>query len=298
MATSVLVAHAGSLITLLQRDLVPGFTAHSGYTVTRQAGPAVGLANQIRRNELAPDVYMSADAEVNRLLMGAAQRDKVRWFFGFARTRMVLAYSPQSRFKADFEAAAAGQKLWYEVLQTPGLVFRRSDPRTDPGGYRSVFVCQLAEQFYQQPGLRDAILQGDDNEAQLIMGVPPNMTDGSIDAMLLYVTAALDNQLPYIQLPDAIDLSNPAFAAAYRAASYTNPQGQTFQGTPAIYSITIPVAAANPQGAVAFVAYVLSEAGRRAVARHGFLPTVPLIGGDISAIPPALEHIGTERYAP
>ncbi len=123
------------------------------------------------------------------------------------------------------------------------------------------------------------------------------MADGSVDAMLLYVTAALDNHLPYIQLPDAIDLSNPAYAAAYRTASYTNPLGQTFLGTPAIYSITIPVAAANPQAAADFVAYVLSEAGRTAIKRHGFLATTPLIGGDITAVPPTLAQLIAERYA-
>jgi molybdate/tungstate transport system substrate-binding protein len=165
MTTSLLIAYAGSLISLLQSDLVPGFTASSTYTLTCQAGPAVGLANQILNHELAPDVYMSADAETNRLLMGPAGGDKVRWFIGFARSRMVLAYSPQSRFKPNFEAAAAGQKLWYEVLQLPGLVLKRSDPRVDPGGYRSIFVMQLAERHYGQPGLKDRILQGDHNIA-------------------------------------------------------------------------------------------------------------------------------------
>lgn len=295
MDTDLLLAHAGSLTSLLQADITPGFTEQTGYTVTRRAGPAVGLANQILHGELAPDLYMSADAETNRLLMGAAGGHKVSWFFSFARSRMVLAYSPQSRFKADF-AAAAGQKLWYEVLQAPGLIFKRSDPRVDPGGYRSVFVLQLAEQYYQLPGLRARILQGDENEAQLLTGSYPNMFDGSVDAMLMYVTGALTAGLPYIQLPDEIDLSNPALAATYRAASYTNPRCQTFYGTPALYSITIPNAATNPAGAVAFVAYLYAEAGRAALKRHGFIATEALLGGELSAVPEALRPLIAARY--
>jgi ABC-type molybdate transport system substrate-binding protein len=65
------VSHAGSLKRLVEQDLRPGFTAVSGYELRNIAGPAVGLANQVRQVEIAPDVYMSADAEVNdEVLMG------------------------------------------------------------------------------------------------------------------------------------------------------------------------------------------------------------------------------------
>ncbi|HMN27706.1 MAG TPA: extracellular solute-binding protein [Caldilineaceae bacterium] len=295
LSRAILVAHAGSLISLLHDDLAPGFTANTGYAVTRRPGPAVGLANLILTNALAPDVYMSADAETNRLLMGSAGENKVRWFFGCARSRMVLAYSPRSRFKAELDAAATGQKPWHEVLQLPDLVLKRSDPHSDPGGYRSIFVLQLAEQYYQLPGLKERILQGDENEAQLLRAAP-NLLDGSVDAMLLYVTSALEYGLPYIQLPDEIDLSNPAMTDRYRSAHYTNPHGQRFYGTPATYSVTIPVAAANPAGAVDFVAYLFSAAGRSALHRHGFAATGALLGGDVDAVPTPLRSLIAAHY--
>lgn len=296
MGNTLLVAHAGSLNSFLQKEFVTSFSGVSGYEITRRAGPAVGLANEILRNELAPDVYMSADAETNRLLMRAEGGDKVRWFIGFARSRMVLAYSPQSRFRADFEAAAAGEKAWWEVLGSPGLVLKRSDPRIDPGGYRSVFVMQLAERFYAQPGLAERVLQGDDNPEQLMTGSPGNLFDGSVDAIFLYVTSARDFGLPYVQLPDAVDLSNPDYAAEYRAATYTNPLGQSFHGTPAIYSVTIPTAATNPEGAAAFVAHLLSEAGRAATLRSGFTSTLATVGGDMGAVPTTLQPLIEGTY--
>lgn len=290
MNDEILVAHAGSLSVLIENDLAPGFTDSTGCKVTRYAGPAVGLANQILEGSLAPDVYMSADGETNQLLMGEAGGDKVRWYLRFARTRMVLAYSPQSRFLAEFTAAANGELPWFEVLQRPGLVFLRSDPRVDPGGYRALFVFQLAEQFYGRSGLKQQILQGDENEAQLLSG-RPNLQDGSVDAVMMYVTSAANYGLPYIQLPAEIDLSSGALADWYRTASYTNPKGQRIYGTPAAYSITIPQAATNPDGAARFVTYLFSADGRAALEHYGFVPVKAHPGEDPAAVPAELQPL-------
>ena len=56
----------------------------------------------------------------------------------------------------------------------------------------------------------------------------------------------------------------------YATASYTNPRGQTFRGTYAAYAVTIPVAAANPTPAEAFVRLLLSEKGMKIFERAGF----------------------------
>lgn len=290
MNKEILVAHAGSLGALVEKDLVPGFTERTGCQVTRHAGPAVGLANLMLNGCLAPDVYMSADGETNRLLMGEHGGDRVRWYLAFARTRMVLAYSPKSRFLKDFRAAAAGETAWFEVLQQPGIVFLRSDPRVDPGGYRTLFVFELAEHFYGLPDLRQKVLRSDENEAQLLAG-RPDFYDGSVDAVMMYITSAIGYGLPYIQLPAEVDLGSQSLADWYRTASYTNPLGQSFRGTPAMYTVTIPKAAANPIRAAEFVVYLFSEAGGAALERHGFTPTKAMPGGDPAAVPPELQGL-------
>lgn len=296
MPASLVIAHAGSLTAMLHDSLLPSFTASFGdaapCTVTRIAGPAVGLANRIRSGELAPDLYLSADVATNRLLMGGENGDCVRWFCGFARTRMVLAYSPRSRFAAEFAACGedTASPRWCKVLQSPGLVFRRSDPRVDPGGYRTLFVLALAEQHYNLPGLKQRILHGDENEAQFYVG-RPDFGGGALDAALVYVTAAIGYSAPFLRLPDAIDLGDPAFADVYATVSYTNPQGQHFTGAPATYSVTIPQAAANVEGAAAFVRHLFGAEGYAALLHHGFLPIAPQIGGDPAAVPPALQPL-------
>src|SRR5262249_21344201 len=158
------------------------------YGFKNVAGPSVGLANQIRQGEISPDVYMSADAEVNdEVLMGERNGDHVRWYFVMARQKMVIAYSPNSRYKADLEAVATGTKRWYEVIQSPGFVLKRTDPATDPGGYRVVFLFDLAERYYNMPGLKDRILQGDDNESQYLTNLDV-LKDGSTDAIVTYLS--------------------------------------------------------------------------------------------------------------
>src|SRR5262245_55973990 len=118
----------------------------------------------------------------------------------------------------------------------------------------------------------------------------------SVDAMLVYVSIAQQLGLLYIQLPEAIDLSSPTLADRYRAARYTNPLGQTFFGTPAVYSITILANATNPTAAEAFVATVLSDAGRAAFAQHGFVPAPILVGGAATAMPQALQPLIQGTY--
>ncbi len=294
---AVAAYHAGSLNAVVGQEIGPAFTAATGIPLASRGGASVDLANAIRAGEIQADVFMSADAEVNdEVLMGPANGDLVRWYTIMCRQRMVLAYSPASRFAADFEAAALGRKRWYEVLQAPGLTLKRSDPRNDPGGYRAVFALALAEAHYGVPGLKDAVLGGDENEAQLTAGSYAAMMRGEVDAWLAYVSNAVAVGVPYLELPPEVDQSAPALAAFYAQASYTNPRGQTFRGTPLVYGVTIPTTAPNPAGAAAFVEYLLTEPGQSALARRGFLPADVLLAGDEAAVPASVRRLVRGRY--
>ena len=295
---SVLVCHAGSLNAAIGQEIGPGFTAETGIPVQNVGGASVDLANEIRSGRIRPDVFMSADAEViDQVLLGPENGD-ARWYVIMCRQRMVLGYSPSSSFRAAFEAAAAGTRPWYEVLQTPGLVLKRSDPRVDPGGYRGIFVLALAEAHYGIPGLKQAVLGDDENEAQIGAGDYASLKRGEIDAAITYLTNAVGAGVPYVELPREVDQSDPALASFYATASYTTPLGQTFHATPLVYGVTIPSAAPNPDGGAAFVRYLLSEPGRGALTRRGFLPADVLVAGDEAAMPPSLRALVQGRHAP
>ena len=210
-----------------------------------------------------------------KLLFGPAENERARWSMAILRSRTALLYSPRSRFADDFEAARIGRLAWYDVLQRPGLVLKRPDPTVDSGGYRAIFVFELAEKHYRIPGLKQRIIGIDNNESQYFDRTKdyPLLRNGSIDATVQFVTNALVGGVPYINLPEEVDQSDPALADWCATVSYMNPRGQTFQGAPAFYGVTILTAAENAAGAEAFVRFLLSESSLNKLERAGFLRT-------------------------
>ena len=152
------VALAGTMAQVISRQIGPAFTAATGYRldITRQS--SVLLANRIASGELTPDVYISSDANVMELIMGAANNDRARWYLPILRSRTVIMHGTQSRFNDDIEAVRAGKLPWFELTQRPGLVLKRPNPTVDSGGYRAIFVFDLAERLYKLPGLKQRVL--------------------------------------------------------------------------------------------------------------------------------------------
>jgi molybdate/tungstate transport system substrate-binding protein len=253
------VALAGTMEQVISREIGPAFTAATGYTfdITRQS--SVLLANRIASGELKPDVYISSDANVMELVMGPVNNDRARWYLPILRSRTVIMHGTQSRFNNDIEAVRAGKLPWYELMQRPGLVLKRPNPTVDSGGYRAIFVFDLAERFYKLPELKQRVLGDDNNESQYFDRAKdfPLIPNGSIDVFVTYITNPLVEGMPFVDLPEEIDQSNPSMQDWYATASYTNPHGQTFRGTYAAYAVTVPVAAANPAAAEAFVRFLL-----------------------------------------
>ena len=143
---TVKVLHAGSLTTLVRQHLVPALAQTSALNLESEGGHSVALATAIKTGRLSGDVFLSADAEVKHLLLGPENGEWIWWFVIFACNAVVLAYSPNSQFLADFEQARSGAIPWYQVLLQPGIKLNRNDPNLDPMGYYTVLVCALAEE--------------------------------------------------------------------------------------------------------------------------------------------------------
>ena len=106
---------------------------------------------------------------------------------------------------------------------------------------------------------------------------------------MTYITNPLVEGLPFFDLPEEIDQSNPSMQDWYATASYTNPRGQTFRGTYAAYAVTIPVGAANPTPAEAFVRLLLSKREMTMFERAGFYRFKEFrVAGNESAVPQAI----------
>jgi molybdate/tungstate transport system substrate-binding protein len=221
---------------------------------------------------------------VNQLLLGPANGEWIKWFVIFACNAVVLAYSPNSRFLADFEQAHSGAIPWHQVLLQPGIKLTRNDPNLDPMGYYTVLVCALAEKYYRLPGLKQHLLGGDTNPAQINGINLARLERGEIDALFLYQRAVGELILPYLLLPDEINLSNQNLATPYARVQFTTNTGQTFRGKPISFSAAVLRNAQQPQAALQVVEYLLSPAGQQRVLAAHFLPGTALVGGDMTAL--------------
>jgi molybdate/tungstate transport system substrate-binding protein len=106
--------------------------------------------------------------------------------------------------------------------------------------------------------------------------------------MFIYRSGAQDGGLPFIDLPDAINLGNPDLAETYARATHTTVNGRIFRGRPIRFSATILANAAQAAAAVRFLTFLLLPAGQALVRSHYFLPSPVLLGGDRAAVPVAL----------
>lgn len=289
---SVRVLHAGSLTNLVSLSLTPAFEKNCGADVTNLGGPAVGIANSIKDGSATGSVYMSADANVNRQLMGKKNGDWVRWYLTFARNAEVINYTPESKFFADLEQARLGKVPWYEVVSQPGFVLGRTDPNTDPGGYYAVMVAQLAQRHYKIPGLKKKVLGSTMNPDQVLAApeFTKTVSGKTPDANFGYVSSAKDKKLHYIALPKQINLSAPKYATFYNKVSFTNAKGVTLRGAPIYDSVTVLQRSKYRRAAIDFVRFLLSPRGHELVLSRGFLPGKVLLGGDRGAVPKDLRR--------
>ena len=294
----VRVLYAGSLVTLVEKGLAPAFSRKTGIPLEGRPGGSVALARMILDRLQTPDVFISADPEVNQLLMGPGPGPSVSWFFTLARTTMVIAYNPRSRFAPELSQAASGRLPWYEILAAPGFRLGRTDPRLDPKGYRTLLMVRLAERYYTQPGLEERILGSAENPGQIFPeeGLVGRLESGQLDAAIFYLIEAAEHHVPYVTLPDAVNLGNPSMAAAYAQVAYTPPTGETRRGSPILYTVTIPSTVRNLDGAIRLIQFLRDPAGRAILNSHGLLLAPTLVGGDARAVPPLLQPLVEGSY--
>ncbi len=289
---TVNVMYAGSLVSLFEKKVGPGFQTATGFTYLGEGKGSVAIANNIKDKVRTPDVFVSADPTVNKSLQGAANGNYVSWWVNFARTEMVIGWSPKSNFASDLQAAKTGKKTWESVLQEPGLRLGRTDPELDPKGYRTLFMFQLDEQQRAaDSGLTQRVLGPPSNPSQIFPEeqLVARLQAGELDAGFFYTIEAVEAALPYLTLPASINQGDPGQASHYASVNYMNKKGQVFQGSPILYTATVPSTVKNEQGAESFVQYLLSKDGQALLVREGLLSTLPAVDGDKAAVPPAIK---------
>ena len=282
----LVVYNAGSLAAPF-RDLLNAFVVRNpGVIPAQENSGSVEAARKLTELGKIPDLIGVADyGVIPKLLIPKF----AGWYVTFARNAMVVVYSDQS-----IGASEITPQNWWQVLLRPEVRTGRADPALDPNGYRTLMVLQLAEKFYQQPGLA----------ARLVAAMPPRymrpkeadltalIQAGELDYSFSYYSLAKSAHLRFVDLPPEVDLSDPARAERYSQADVWIPKGGgsadsvEFKGEPIVYALSIPLAASHPEVAAAFVEFALSPDGRAIIEHSGLVPLArPLAGGP--SAPPA-----------
>lgn len=294
---TVNVFYAGSLLTLDENLVGPAFAAANGYTYQGKGAGSLAIATQIKGRIATPDVVELADPAVNRQLMGAANGNYVSWYLTFARSELVVGFDPRSRFAAAFRTVQHHGLAWYRALEQPGLRLGRTDPNLDPKGYRALFMAGLAQRVYHLHNFSRRVLGSPTNAAQIFPEevLVARMLTGQIDAGIFYLSEVKDLGIPYITLPPTVNLGATKYARLYATQRFTSSAGATIAGAPILYTITIPSTAKNPDGAAAFVRFVLAKRVRTIAAAHGLLSLAVTIGGQRDAVPSSILNLISRR---
>lgn len=209
---------AGSLNDAVENGLKPALR-EKGTTLRVEARGSAEAARLVAEGRKDPDIVSVADPA---LFDGPLDPP---WHAEFATNAVVLAYDADS---AGGRALADADR-WYRPLLDGAVSLGRTDPDLDPLGYRTLFVLDLATDFYDlDTDLREAIPAREQvyPETQLVS----QFETGSVDAAFTYRSMTVERGYEFVALPPAIDLSDPARADSYREASYDLPSGKTVRG--------------------------------------------------------------------
>jgi molybdate/tungstate transport system substrate-binding protein len=292
----VSVMYAGSLVNIFENEIKSVFQNLTGYNFIGEGKGSVQISNMILDGFRKPDVFVSADTTpIERLINHTPPL--ANWLVKFGSAELVIAYNPQSPFASDLVKASNGEIPWYQVLGKEELKFGRTDPELDPKGYYTVIAAKLANIYYNDSTIKDKILGEDRNKEQIFPEeiLKSILDSGQIDATAAYKHEAIAKGLPYITLPDQINLSEPNYTNFYNKISYKLGIGETISGNPIFFSFTIPNTVENIEGAVSFVKFLLSENGKKILEQVGLSPIKPILQGDIHQLKPEILSLVQEH---
>ena len=304
----LIIYRAGSLTRALA-PIEKAFTCETGIQVKDNAMGSVDAGRQITAGGQACDLYAPADYLDIDLFMkpaGYANFDIV-----FAHGRMVLAYSASGltakKVPAIAEAGGSPGAIpkaiakWYEILTMPGITIGGGNPFLDPGAYRAPMIFQLAEAYYKVPNLYNNMLE------HLVSSGQGATIGKQFDFQFSYehnarATAKTNPDYRYVDLPDEINMSDPAKDGYYKQNAIvvlpglgTSRSARTIPvpGARVAWGIALMNDAPNKENAVKFLQMLLSPTGTAALKDNGPEPISPALvsPADFHKLPESLRSL-------
>lgn len=277
------IFHAGSLSVPFKQIAAEFNKIYPDIEIKSESAGSVSCARKIIDLKRDCDVFASADYSVIEKMIIPNYSD---WNINFVSNEMVIGFTSESRYRNEIN-----ENNWYNVFLKTDVAFGRSDPDSDPCGYRSVLTSKLAEKYYQQSGLSKKLLAKDNRfirpkEVDLLGLLQVN----AIDYIFIYRSVAEQHDLNYIILPDSINLKSPKLKDYYSSAEVKingKKPGEFIiqKGEPMVYGITILENAPNKKAGFAFVDFLLSEKGMKIMEENGQPSLIPSESNSYKNIP-------------
>ncbi|MBA4322632.1 MAG: tungstate ABC transporter substrate-binding protein WtpA [Odoribacter sp.] len=269
----LIIFHAGSLSVPLKQISREYEKRNPGTKILLESAGSLVCARKITELKKPCDIIASSDYFViNELLIP----EFASWSIRFATNEIVIAGQEKSKYLSELNSGN-----WMDILQRDDVIYSRSDPDSDPCGYRTVFTFMLAEKYYNKPGLTVKMLAKNKEyirpkEVDLVALLESN----AIDYMFQYKSVVLQHGLKYIELPGDINLSDPAKNDIYSSVNIDvagRKPGAKMKvtGDYINYSITVLDSAPQKDEAVNFLEFLLSPEGMNIFKNNGHEPILP-----------------------
>jgi molybdate/tungstate transport system substrate-binding protein len=282
----VIVFHAGSLSVPFKEIARAYEEKNPGTKILLESAGSLVCARKVTELKKPCDIVASSDYFViNELLIP----DYATWSIRFATNEIVIAGHEKSKYLDEINS-----NNWMDILLRKDVIYGRSDPDSDPCGYRTVFTFMLAEKYYGKPGLTDKMVLKDKEymrpkEVDLVALIESN----AIDYMFQYKSVAIQHNLKYIELPKDINLSDPHKNAIYSSVSLgiagSKPGSEIeVTGDYINYSITVLDRAPQKEEAINFLDFLLGPEGMTIFKNNGQEPIIPFSTEQPELIPSKL----------
>jgi molybdate/tungstate transport system substrate-binding protein len=269
----IIIFHAGSLSVPLKLIAQEYEKQHPEIKILLESAGSLVCARKITELKKPCDIIASSDYFViNELLIP----DYASWSIRFATNEIVIAGSEKSKYIKELNS-----DNWADLLQRDDVIYARSDPDSDPCGYRTVFTLMLAETFYRIPGLTEKMVSKNreymrPKEVDLVALLESNV----IDYMFQYKSVAIQHGFKYVELPPEINLSDPSRNGIYKTVSLDvagSKPGTKMKvtGDYINYSITVLNNARQKDAAIDFLEFLLSKEALNIFKDNGQEPIVP-----------------------
>jgi len=310
----LIIYRAGSL-TRAFKPLIEAFTCQTGIQVRDSAMGSVDAGRQITAGGEKCDLYAPADYLDIDLFMKPAGYADFNIVFGHGR--MVLAYSASGLAAKKVPPIAQGGSTpfrpphsipkaapnWYQILTMSNVAIGGGNWFLDPGAYRAPMIFQLAEEYYKAPNLYNNLL----GHLVILRQNSGAVLGKQFDFQFTYehnarTTAASDPDYHYVDLPDDLNLSDPAKDSYYQQHAVvvlpglgTPRSAKTIAvpGSRVAWGITLLKDAPNKQNAIKFLQLLLGPAGTAVLKENGPDPLSPALvsAADLRKVPESLRPL-------